>query len=331
MSGSKIGIIWCPAQHDKFVVWGGQDLSLYEIANIRDIEKKTSFTQLSSTRGAYVVASLSASGVRCVDVSAISEQPDPLLALGHVNGRVSLTSLKQAYDPLGLAGREFVARYARPCNSLAWNHQESNLLVAAMDKHRADNCIMLWDVQASSTVDYDGDSSSPASGWPEAGRALCEAGGAGEAAHCVAWCTFAPRTVLAGLNHKHIKIFDLREAGSKASGSATTRHCQGVCAERGGWQLASRGDSAVCVWDARALASPLLTLPQPRPPREIHWCPTRRNLLVCLQRDSSSLRLYDIQQANDFKSQQSFDSATPASALEESECGGGARGRSVVE
>lgn len=64
-------------------------------------------SQISSTRGATVVASQSASGVRCVDISAIADHPDPLLALGHASGRVTLASLKQTYDPLGLVGREF--------------------------------------------------------------------------------------------------------------------------------------------------------------------------------------------------------------------------------
>lgn len=54
-----------------------------------------------------MVASQSATGVRCVDVSALPDQPDPLLALGYASGKVALATLKQTYDPLGLAGREF--------------------------------------------------------------------------------------------------------------------------------------------------------------------------------------------------------------------------------
>ncbi|XP_038220759.1 GATOR complex protein MIOS-B [Zerene cesonia] len=304
MSTGKIDIIWSPVHHDKFIVWG-QDITLYEEARIKDIEKKT-FTPISSTRGAVVIASHNANGVRCVDISAIADQPDPILALGHASGRILLTSLKQAYDPLGLVGREFSARYPRACNALAWNHTESNLLAVGMDKHRADNCIMLWDMNTCGTEEFTGESSSP--GAPEGGRAAAELG-AGEAAHALAWCGFAPRTLLASMNMKHIKIFDLREGGGKAAGWAPSRQCLGVCAEPRGFRLASRGDSAVCVWDARALALPLLTLPQPRPLRKLQWCPTRRNLLLSLQRDSNTLRLHDIQQANDYKSQQSFDSA----------------------
>lgn len=64
-------------------------------------------TQISAHHGATVVASQSGNGVRCVDISSITDQPDPLLALGHASGKITLNSLKQTYDPLGLVGREF--------------------------------------------------------------------------------------------------------------------------------------------------------------------------------------------------------------------------------
>ncbi|CAK1551406.1 unnamed protein product [Leptosia nina] len=327
-STGRIDIVWSPIHHDKFIVWS-QDITLYEVARLKDIEKKISFTQLSSTRGATVVASQSGNGVRCVDISAISDHPDPILALGYESGRVSLTSLKQAYDPLGLVGREFVARYPRACNSLAWNPTESNLLAVGMDKHRADNCILLWDMNTCTSDEFPGESGTPPS-WERA-RPIGELA-LGETAHCLAWCGFSPRTLAVSMNLKHIKLFDLREGGGKAAGVATSRHCLGVCAERQGYQIASRGDSALCVWDARALNTPLLTLPQQKPTRKIQWCPTRSNLLLSLQRDSSVLRLHDIQQSSDFKSQQSFDSAMSASsALEETESSGGGAGRSAVE
>lgn len=53
------------------------------------------------------MASQSANGVRCIDISAMPEQPEPLLALGYASGKVSLATLKQTYDPIGLVGREF--------------------------------------------------------------------------------------------------------------------------------------------------------------------------------------------------------------------------------
>ncbi|CAH2048926.1 unnamed protein product, partial [Iphiclides podalirius] len=319
-------VMWSPVHHDKFIIWG-PDITLYEVARLQEIEKKTTFMQISSTRGATVVASQSASGVRCVDISAIADQPDPLLALGHASGRVTLASLKQTYDPLGLVGREFVTKFVRPCNGLAWNHDESNLLAAAMDKHRNDNCIQVWDVHRSSmSADEFTESTSPSL---EPTRPIAELA-LSETAHSVTWTNLGNHTLAASMNLKHIKIFDLRENTGKAMGVATSRQCLGVCAEPGGWQLASRGEGGLCVWDARALARPLLALPTAKPPRTIQWCPTRRNLLLSLQRDSSTLRLYDIQQAQEYKPTQSVDSSMAATpALEEGE--EAARGPSVLQ
>lgn len=100
------------------------------------------------------------------------------------------------------------------------------------------------------------------------------------------------------------------DMSSKAVNMTSTRYCYGVCAEPcGGFQLASRGDGVACVWDARALQRPLLTLQHPRPLQQLQWCPTRRNLLLCLQRDCSALRVYDIQQATSDNKANMSDSA----------------------
>lgn len=42
-----------------------------------------------------------------------------------------------------------VPRHARPCNALAWNEIDSNILAVALDKYRNDHCILLWDVMKS--------------------------------------------------------------------------------------------------------------------------------------------------------------------------------------
>ncbi|XP_063383686.1 GATOR2 complex protein MIOS [Cydia fagiglandana] len=329
MAGTKLDVIWSPVHLDKFIIWG-PDITLYEVARLKDIEKKTAYTQISSTRGATVLASQSASGVRCVDISAIAEQPDPLLALGHSNGRVSLTSLKQTYDPLGLVGREFVPRYPRLCNSVSWSHVETNLLSVALEKHRSDHCILVWDVNRGllpdeSTIEVASPSTSS-----EPARPIAEMG-LSETCHNVSWTNSPDRTLLASMNMKYIKIFDLRDLSNKAVMVTTTRHCYGACADPfSPWQIASRGDGCVCVWDARAFDRPLLTLSVPSATK-IQWCPTRRNLLMSLQRDSTTLRLHDIQQANnDYKNGQPTDLQAPAMAVE-AELEEYSRGVSVIE
>ncbi|XP_022838047.1 GATOR complex protein MIOS [Spodoptera litura] len=317
MSGVKLEALWSPVHHDKFILWG-PDITLYEVSRIKEIEKKTTFTPVSSTRGATVLASQSASGVRCVDISAIPEQPEPLLALGYANGRVALTTLKQTYDPLGLVGREFSPRYPRLCNSVSWSHMETNMLAVAMEKNRSDHCILIWDVYRGSILSEEAKVTDAASSSSvaEAPRPLAEMG-LSETAHCVTWANFSNRTLIASMNLKYIKIFDLRDLSSKAVNMTTTRYCYGVSAEPcGGYQIASRGEGVACVWDARALQRPLLTLQHPRPLAQLQWCPTRRNLLVSLQRDSSALRVYDIQQATSDNKVNMSDSALVGQAVE---------------
>ncbi|RVE52876.1 hypothetical protein evm_002533 [Chilo suppressalis] len=298
ISGTKLDVIWSPVHHDKFILWGS-DITLYQVSRLKDIEKKTAYTQISSNRGATVIASQSANGVRCVDISAIPEQPEPLLALGHSNGRVSLANLKQAYDPLGLVGREFNPRYPRLCNSVSWSHVESNLLAVAMEKHRSDHCILIWDVNKGSATPagYAKNADSTASQTDNA-KPVAEMG-LSETAHSVSWSNCSNRTLLASMNLKFIKIFDLRDWSNKGVLVATSRYCHGVTADPlCSWQVASRGEGVVCIWDARNFCRPLLALPQPRPVARVQWCPTRRNLLLSLQRDSNTLRLHDIQQAH---------------------------------
>ncbi|XP_053610182.1 GATOR2 complex protein MIOS isoform X2 [Plodia interpunctella] len=324
MSGAKLDVIWAPVHHNKFIVWSS-DITLYEVARLKDIEKNTTFSQISSTRGAIVVASQSASSVRCVDISAIPDQPEPLLALGHTNGRVSLTTLKQTYDPLGLVGKEFVPRYPRLCNSVAWSHVETNLLAVALEKYRNDHCILLWDVNQSPSTSNEARAGADVQSPPEQ-KPFAEMG-LSETAHNVSWTASTDRTLLASMNMKHIKIFDLRDLSKKEVSVASTRYCYGACADPfSPWQIASRGDNVVCVWDARNLERPLLSLPQPRPVLKIQWCPTRRNLLMSLQRDSSSIRLHDIQQANESK----LNSVDVAAAVE-AELEEFSRGPSVLE
>ncbi|XP_041979444.1 GATOR complex protein MIOS [Aricia agestis] len=321
MASNKLDVLWSPIHDDKFIVWG-QDITLYEVSPLEELENKTC-TPLSATSGATVIASQSANGVRCVDISAIPEA-DPILALGHASGKITLTCPKQNYDPLGLVGKEFVPRCLRPCNSLAWNKTETNLLAVGMEKHKTDNCIAVWDVQMGSDE------------FPTASTPVIEVG-MGESTHSVAWCGFAPRTLLATVSLKQIKLFDLREGGGGASavagwggGGREARAWGGVAAEARGWAVAARGDAGAAVWDARALRRPLLDLPM-RPPRKIQWSPTRRNLLMTLQRDAHTLRLHDIQQTADWRADQPYDIARAeevetgtAVAVEREVCGAGA-------
>lgn len=40
MSGAKLDVMWSPVHHDKFIIWG-PDITLYEVARLNEIDKKT--------------------------------------------------------------------------------------------------------------------------------------------------------------------------------------------------------------------------------------------------------------------------------------------------
>lgn len=40
MAGTKLDVIWSPVHFDKFIIWG-PDITLYEVARLKDIEKKS--------------------------------------------------------------------------------------------------------------------------------------------------------------------------------------------------------------------------------------------------------------------------------------------------
>jgi hypothetical protein len=69
---------------------------------------------------------------------------------------------------------------------------DSNLLAAGLDRYRTDHCVLVWDTQvarASSTV-------------AEMGLS--------DAAHSLAWLYNQPRSLIVGMNNKHLKMVDLR-------------------------------------------------------------------------------------------------------------------------
>lgn len=40
ISGAKLDVIWSPVHSDKFILWGS-DITSYEVAPLKDIEKKS--------------------------------------------------------------------------------------------------------------------------------------------------------------------------------------------------------------------------------------------------------------------------------------------------
>ena len=91
-------------------------------------------------------------------------------------------------------------KHPRVCNTLSWNPLEHTNLAAGLEKHRSDFSIIMWDVgQLSSFV------SKPV----EALKPVFEQG-LSEVTHSLAWFLSQPKVLVAGMNNKHLKIYDLR-------------------------------------------------------------------------------------------------------------------------
>ncbi|XP_075236939.1 GATOR complex protein mio isoform X2 [Lycorma delicatula] len=293
MSGVKLEVQWSPIHNNKFITWG-TEIYLYETLPRKDYVK-SSCVELSETTVAHLLATNSHHHyVKCVDIYPKKES-DILLAIGQANGKVTLTTFgPTVFDSLGLTGQELSPKHARQCNSVAWNPVDSNLIAVALDRFRAEHSVILWDVlKGPSRLGHH------TAGTPtEYSRPVAELG-LSDTAHSLAWLHSQPRSLVIGMNNKHLKMVDLRDP-SKAVNSAPTKAVYGITvAPFNDNQLASFIENQIAIWDTRSFEKPILTLPQAKPVLKIIWCPTRHNLLGSLQRESSGINLHDIQQSVD--------------------------------
>jgi WD40 repeat protein len=92
-----------------------------------------------------------------------------------------------------------VSKHTRQVLSLEWNKVSPNLLAAGFEKARSENAVAIWDVATGSKL-LNGLHA-------DAMRPLTEQG-VNETAHSLAWVQ--AKSILVGMNGKHIKLFDLR-------------------------------------------------------------------------------------------------------------------------
>lgn len=169
--------------------------------------------KLSNTTGANLLATNSNHHyIRCIDIYPKSES-DLLLAIGHANGRVTLTTFGPTiYDARGLTGKDLVPRHPRLCNTLAWNPLETNIIAAGLDKHRSDHSVLLWDImKCPVNNDMNGKSllSSTVAPAVELARPIAEFG-VSDSTHSLAWFKGNSKLITVGMNMKNIKLIDLR-------------------------------------------------------------------------------------------------------------------------
>lgn len=293
MSTVKLDVQWSPNCPDRFITFG-TDLSLYQVEEIRDGQQKSLTQRLSDTHCAHLLFTNSNHQyLKCV---AWYPRQDHLLAVGQANGKVVLTSFGSDHDPNGLVGREFVPKQSRQCNSVTWNPVECNLLASGLDKLKTDHSILIWDIlkcgkQSEQERRVLGLNVEPSVIPPKPILEL----GYSETTHSLQWFSHQPKTFVAGMSNKHLKIYDIRDY-SKHLNITPTKAVYGVsvdplCEHR----LASYSENSLAIWDVRNFEKPILTLNEPRTTVKLAWCPTRYNLLAAVAKDSNVLKVYDVQ------------------------------------
>lgn len=113
-----------------------------------------------------------------------------------------------------------------------------------------------------------------------------------EQVHSLKW--FKDQHLICGMNNKHIKLLDIREANNQGY-CAHTKGVYGITLDtHDEFRFASFYENFVYVWDLRSFENPLITIgPEPSSFIKLEWCPTRPNILAALLKDTYSIRLYD--------------------------------------
>ena len=129
---------------------------------------------------------------KCVSWLPVPEF-EAVLAIGQMNGRITLGSITGAGDSCSFLGREYASKHNRQCNTLGWGTNDPYVLAGGFDKHRSEHGLIVWDV-----VKRGNDFAKP----------LMEAA-FGDTVNSLAWFNTA-HTIAAGVNNKHLRLYDIR-------------------------------------------------------------------------------------------------------------------------
>lgn len=254
------------------------------------------------------------------------------MAVGLGTGRVDLLRLeatKHGYNSVLSSGPtvSLPVRNSRSCNVLAFCSVDPNYLAVGLDKVRGDCSLIIWDIHSatpalsvgtkSTTI---GDNNSllsptrpqtciPRGDIPSrTDSRVLQQHAPTEIVSALSFLPNSANLLLAGLSHRWLRLYDLRSpipattnAASKVNSIATDPFDP--------HRVACIGDSVVTVWDTRRLLHPLLTFTEKDAYADgggyrsnsifttIEFSRTRRGVLGVLEKDSTYVRFWDLQQA----------------------------------
>ncbi|KII92498.1 hypothetical protein PLICRDRAFT_155080 [Plicaturopsis crispa FD-325 SS-3] len=310
-------LLWHPRHDNKFIVGGGSQITLYEWA--------PDYPEIR-----HITSRLDLQFMKCF---AWSPDPnlDDLMAVGLSTGRVDLIRLeanKSTHNHVLSNGPvvSLPVRNSRSCNALAFCAADPNYLAVGLDKVRGDPSLIIWDVNtASASLAHSLSPGEHTTVYPRPTPQIPRADISSRAdsrilqhhapTEVVSSVTFLPRStyhLLAGISHRWLRLFDLRSPVPSNKNIATKVH--GIATDPfDTHRIATFGDSVVTVWDIRYLSAPLLTFTEMDAAADgarnsdsavttVEFSSTRRGALAALQRDSTYVRFWDIQQSQTLES-----------------------------
>ncbi|KAI8992887.1 hypothetical protein BD414DRAFT_412412 [Trametes punicea] len=319
-------LLWHPRGHNRFVVGGSSQLTLYEwIPQSSQIKQVASQTELNA--------------MKCF---AWSPDPvlDDLVAVGFSNGRVDLLRLeasKHAGNGMLSNGPavSLPARNTRACNALAFSSADPNYLAVGLDKVRNDPSLLIWDLQSAvPMLSLNSASSVPSRPLPHHPRVdsgsrpsdsrIIQQHAPVENVSSLAWLPHSSSLLLAGVSHRWLQLFDLRNPSSGPAKAASK--VQGIATDPfDSHRVACFGDAIVSIWDIRRFSQPVLTFTAKDASADgangtasgnsssrvktssttavttnlahVEFSSARRGTLATLERDADYVRFWDVVQA----------------------------------
>lgn len=160
MSKQKMVVEWSPHDTSLFAV-GADNLRLFETTTTSAASAPSSSSSLSTPAASadidgamttqrkrsfrLVKINAQITQLKCMEWYPFEAKP-LLIAAGMGSGKVVLSDFQ---DTRARAVREFVPKYSRPCNAVAWNRALPNQLAAGFEKVRSDFCTLVWDLNTS--------------------------------------------------------------------------------------------------------------------------------------------------------------------------------------
>lgn len=301
---SQSFVKWSPHQANVFVV-GNEDLRFYES---HSSSSSPATTQRQSTFQLLHVNSV-VSQLRSFEWFPNLSSPYTY-AVGLSSGKLTIHEYQNNANDASMQTnkREFVPKYSRPCNAIAWNAHYLNQVAVGLEKVRSDYCTLIWDIEyatASAAASASPARPDQASAPTFMKQPLYELANS-EATVALAWVPDQPKCLATGTGFKWLRMYDLRATALAPSYSvvAHAKAVHGVVFDPFRPQYVATYSDApyemAKVWDVRKLggrqaATPVaLIQPTSKVLADVCWSPTERGILATISYEERWISFWDL-------------------------------------